>query len=230
MPTQRFELWGNGDSIVQGYMDQMWSSRPYGLLWRLKKELEDVSNPQWTVANFGFSGATASMSFSRMKQIFLATPAERRPTAILHEIYTPNGIFDGQGAFQQARVTGPESAYAIALEAESFYAQYNVQFIPWMICMSLYNTGLSEGAWVRDNVFYPAQAQWGARFLQSVDLVQDPAVNLATEGIRGLVSWFPDGVHLNSAAQDHIYSGGGVPANSFKTRLFACLAAAGVVP
>lgn len=230
MATQRFSLWGNGDSIVQGYMDQVWSSRPYGLLWRLKKELEGVANPAWTVANFGMSGATASMSFSRMKQIFLATPIEHRPTAILHEIYTPNGIFDGGGNFVQARVTGPNSAWAIAQEAEAFYSAYNVKFIPWMICMSIYNMDVTKGAWVRDNVFYPAQALWGSRFLHSVDIVQDPAVNLETQGIYGLASLFPDAVHLSSSAQDLVYSGNNTPANSFKTRLFACCAAAGISP
>lgn len=228
--TQRNILWSISDSIGMGYGDIPFNDRPRGLLFRLKQDLYEFTgkDPKWSILNLGYSGATASQYYHRVKSIFLATPANQRPTAVLFSIYSPNGIFN-EGTFVQNRVTGPDSAYALAIEAEQFFESYNVKFIPWLICVSPYGLGPSESVWIRDNVFYPAQTRWGAKFLHSIDIVQDPAVNIATSGISMLSSLTIDGTHPNATGYNLIQSGGSLGmAQGFKNRFLTCAAAAGV--
>lgn len=223
-------LWTITDSIGMGYGDVPFNDRPRGLLFRLKQDLNEFTaqDPTWSICNFGYAGATARQYYNRVKAIFLATPIDQRPTAVLFSIYSPNGIFPN-GTFTPVRVTGPDSAYAIAQEAETFFQGYNVKFIPWFICLSLYGIGSAESIWVRDNVYYPAQTLWGPKLLQSIDVVQDPAVDLATTGIQMLASLTLDATHPNATGYNLIQSGGSLGAGaSLKNRFIACTVAAGV--
>jgi len=223
-------LWSISDSIGQGYGDLAFNPQPRGLLFRLKWDLNEftVPNQAWSICNFGYSGATASQYYNRVKRIFLATPVEQRPTAVLFSIYSPNGIFQNS-YFVQDNVIGTDSAYALAQEAETFFMGYNVKFIPWMIVVSSFGIGLGEGSWIRDNVFYPAQARWGAKFLQSVDIMQDPAYDLATQGIAMNNALSLDGTHPTAAGYDYIQVGGSIGATaSLKTRFLACATACGL--
>jgi len=228
--TTRNIIWTNSDSIGQGYGDINYLPTITGVPIRLITSLSgfSASNPTWSLLNLGMSGFTSSQHFNRLVQIYNGTPSSLRPTLLLYDIYSPNGMFTSAGVWDYARLTSANGAWATALSAEAWCATNSIAFIPQTFGASLYGPS-GPNFRFRDELLYPAISRWGSKLLRHDDILQDPAVDLASQGQQWLASYTTDGTHPNQSGYDAIGSGGslGVGQN-LVTRFLACATAVGV--
>jgi hypothetical protein len=257
MSTQRYVAWVVSDSISQGYNDAgalgtgQIGPGLRGLGFRLARSLGNFSgtNPAWTILNMGMSGWTPEQYFNRAKRIYAGTPSADRPTLIIHQVWSPNGLYPTygglSGAVDQTLMLSTNGLWQTALAAETYWNSLGVAFMPQLHGASLYLTGNGGiyQTYTRDNIIYPAVSRWGSKLLASYDLLQDPATDFATVGQTwsSTYSDSSDFTHIWQPGWDAIENGGDAvmgatyPSrmpNSTKTlgaRFLNCCTALGVV-